>query len=415
MKIDKDELKKALATAVKFTERKSMMPVLGCVLVDGEAGKLYATDLEHSCAIPLKVSDVEKVVSDPDKNAREEFVAELSELKVAQLRNLAADYGIEIPAKGKGSVIVDAIVVGSTLVKASETGARLGLNANSLKRIIDSLDETGMIEFKEAPGKVSIGQHFHEIYTMPTDEFPIPFLTTEIVGTVTMKRSDLEKVLPAATIADVGFKLSGVYFDKKGDLAITTDGHRLHMASAKVLSEKSFQVSTQFFKKLPHGKEDEELVIEACGNENDVHYARVLSEAGEFTSRVMDTQFPDYTAVVPKKSTYSVKVTRKDVMVAIKQGLVMSDARSRAARLTFNGGIDVAVENPDSGKYDRAKVAMIGHVDPPLTIGLNLKYLVDAMPGKKDDDEFTVELTDSSHPVIFRKDTFTALVMPIRV
>ena len=419
MKIDKDELKSALHIATKFVEKRSHMPILACVMIDGEAGKMYATDLESACVLPLTITDVEKVTVDPHKEAREDFAAELGDLKVAQLRSIAEDYEIEIPSKGKSSAIVDAIVNGSSLVKSAEVGSRVVLVAESLKRIVDSLDETGMIELNCQPGKVSVGKHFHEIYTMPDDEYPIPFILEKIIGTASVGRGDLESVLPATTKSDVGFKLSGVYFDRENLKVVGTDGHRLHFAPAEIHvgGTKGFMVDAGFLKKVPNGdlKPEDSIEIEVYGDASgDPGYLKVRSGRNEFISRVMDARFPDYRAVVPKESRNSVRITRKDVMVALKQALVITN-HTGAAKLTFNGGIDVSVANSDTGAYERSKVPMRGHVDPPVSIGLNLKYLVDAMPGKGDDDEFTVELTDECHPVLFKRNNFTALVMPMRL
>ena len=423
MIIKRKELLDALKIVNRVVEKKSSMPVLSTVQIDGKSAVMRATDLDVGVEIPL-----------------------------------------EIP----------------------KTAEKYTLNAKRLTDIVKSLDADD-VELKVMDGDdipenwVNINSLF-EISGYPADEFPefeIPEMTGS--GFVTVGKKALENVIPAVTREEAGFKLSGVYFDAEQGKAVATDGHRLHMepinaeggsvmvdgkALGTVISslgkdedEITFKTDTKKViereatdppgKTLLHGLKKEQLISLAedyfvglswVGDETVANIREILmaemqkaaepvysetarhvvvkTEKATFVIRSMEIRFPDYVQVVPKEAVHTITVKRGDFLPAVNQALTMANERYKAVRLTFNGKGTIEMEsvNPDIGNYQRLTVPMTGHVDPQVEAGFNPAHLKAIMEITKDNDAvFEVGVNSNVLPLTFNLGSFEGLVMPMRV
>ncbi len=162
---------------------------------------------------------------------------------------------------------------------------------------------------------------------------------------------------------------------------ITTDGHRVHFTRVN----------------LPNG-----LYV----------YKKVKSvitlEPAKYNNK-----YPNVSNVIPKTCAHTITVQRKDLLRRCKQAKVISFDKYQGITLTFNGRLNIHAVNPDLGNMD-AHVDTSRVVDPEIKIGMNVRYLIDALTGLTG-KEITIGLNDETMPLIFRSKTQAALIMPMRV
>ena len=419
MRIDRKELLKALAIAGKVVAKNGHMPILGCVLIDGKGMK--ATDLEVGVEIPLDIA--------PQEEGEEEVFcighADLSKI----VKSMESDSEtVTISPKTEG--------------EDSETGNWVQI------------------------------QDYWDLATLPADEYPV-FETpkTSKDHWVTVGATALKNVLLASCKGDEVKSLDHAMFDAESQKVVATDGHRLHMAPAKI-EGVSWAINDHFAKIILGllGKDEDEVTFKTSvvkiveeGNSPDftgkkkpdlvamaeelkvevpekatvaqikdaitestkddgklvVKNTVVSLENGtSFVCRVDgDIRFPDYKAVIPTEVKHSVVIRPKDVEKPLQQAMAIISENYRSVKLTFNGGIDVENSNPDKGNYQRETIPVVsGKVEPALEMGLNPDLLRDVLStAPKDTTEITVELVSADKPLVFKHGKFLGLVMPMRV
>lgn len=91
----------------------------------------------------------------------------------------------------------------------------------------------------------------------------------------------------------------------------------------------------------------------------------------------------------------------------------MTEDQYHGLALTFNGRLDLKIVNPDIGDMT-AHVNLDQPVKPEIKVGMNVRYLIDALMGLKD-NQITICLSDESMLLILKTKTQAALIMPMRV
>ena len=128
-----------------------------------------------------------------------------------------------------------------------------------------------------------------------------------------------------------------------------------------------------------------------------------------------NNKYPNVSNVIPKTFAHTITVQRKDLLRRCKQAKVILSTPYdyHGITLTFNGRLDIHAVNPDLGTMD-AHVDTSQAVDPEVIIGMNVKYLIDALTGLKG-KEITIGFNDETMPLILRNKAQAALIMPMRV
>ena len=413
MKIDRKKLLGALAIAGKVVKKSDGMPILSCVLIGG--GTLKATDLDVAVEVPLETEGSEIVcISHSDLNK---------------------------------------------IVKSMETDVETVTITPKAKAEGEDSD----------PGHMVTIQDYWDLATQDASEFPeINIPKTSKDNWATVEAAALKNTLVACGKPDEGFKLNVAQFDAEEQKIVATDGHRLHMGAANVKG-MSWGVNAHFARIILGclGKEEDEVTfkchviriieegngpdftgkkkadledmakemkvevpekatvaqiktaIEAAGAEQGrtvVKNAVVdLEDGTKFVITVAEQKFPDYKAFVPKEAKHTITIRPKDVEKPLQQAMAIMNDRYRSLKLTFNGGIDVEINNPDKGTYMRETIPVTGKVDPALVMGLDPSLLKDVLNTAQEDTEVTVELNAGNKPLVFKHSDFYGLVMPMKV
>jgi len=447
MKIDREKLVQALRVVNLVAEKKGNMPILGCVLLDGERQQISATDLETAIVAPLEMRDV--IVAEPKAQATEEadpnapaepsLKEKLSAMTLEQLEGYANENGVPKPKAKKltEKAWIKAITEASEKSAAKEAKKadsgkieKYCLPAGQLLKIVSSITEKD-VEIKpsdaiapemfSSANYVSIGSNFRNMGTLPPDDFPV-IVKPEFKKKVTVECSvdGLQNVMKVATDEEAGFKLSVVHFDGKRQEMVSTDGHRLHVLPATVSEKETdgYNVGRSFLRSVVKVAKGTELVNLTFDLEGAEDGTGIVAKVGEITfiGRNPGNKFPDYPSFI-KEGKNKLVVTREAVESALSQALLLSNQTIRGAKITFNGSIEIQMINPDCGEYINTSVPVVkGLKGDSIAMGINPQYLLDAIrtaPEKK--DEITVGVTSSDAPVSFKHHDFFAVVMPMRI
>lgn len=231
----------------------------------------------------------------------------------------------------------------------------------------------------------------------------------------------IEKTIYAAGEADTRYTLNGLLFHvKSGESRITvvgTDGHRLALIQGStgtaMKEEKKVIVPRKSVMELKKSLEsDAGSVIMHMGNN------LILFTIGDvqFFTRLIEGTYPSYEQVIPLNNDKKMTLNREALMRVLRRASIMSKEGSNAVKMEVDKGVlAVSSSNPDMGEAkDEMNVEYEGSA---LTIGLNARYLLDALNAMSS-EKTVFELNDSLSPVLLKEegmDNYKGVIMPIRI
>lgn len=369
VKIDRNELYKAVSRVQSVIEKRSNMPILSMILlnVDKSHVSLSATDLEISF--------------------QQKFSAEVIELGSVTISGRKL---FEIVKESKGTIIH---------IKEKE---------NNWVYISD-------------------GEARYNLACFPSDEYPL-FVEPEDVTTIEIDgevlREMISKTIYAVTIEDAGFKLSGVFTEKVGKKGktflrmVATDGHRLSLIDKDLEKIEELNIDNGVMIPKKGISELSKLASEGgmihLGFKQNHCVARM--EDVIVVIRLLESKFPDYNAVIPQKAKHYVEIARNSLLDGMKKMIILSNETYRGVKITLDSNnIELASVNPDLG--DAQENLQIKYNEERLEMGFNARYFIDVLQAM---DSETVELgfIDNSSPCVLlgKDDTgFLGLIMPMRL
>jgi DNA polymerase-3 subunit beta len=132
--------------------------------------------------------------------------------------------------------------------------------------------------------------------------------------------------------------------------------------------------------------------------------------------RLIDGQFPDYKQVIPRVTDKIVRVSRGELVDALKRVSVLASDKMQPVKLSLNRDqLVVSCTNPETGEIsDDVPVEYAG---APIEIAFNARYLVEGL-ASLEDRNVLLKLTDNLSPgLIVGVDEIRHLcvVMPMRI
>jgi DNA polymerase-3 subunit beta len=232
----------------------------------------------------------------------------------------------------------------------------------------------------------------------------------------------IERTIYAASVDETRYNLNGALVEVDGPAGrlrmVATDGHRLAvvdralgpdvegLASGVIVPRKGLAEA----KRLVDEEDADEVEIGFAGNSGLVRRGGVT-----LVMRLVEGAFPDYRAVIPQSFERSLVIPAEVLAHALRRVAVLSSEHSRAVKLDLGGGrLVISSSNPDLGEAQEE--LDVDYEGEPLTIGFNVRYLLDAVAalGAK---EIRIGLRDANSPAQIQPtdDTETqAVVMPMR-
>lgn len=309
-----------------------------------------------------------------------------------KLTATATDLDIEVTASadvdGDLAVCVDAKLLTSVVAKA---GAELTLEAADGQLIIKS------------------GRGRWKLFALPVADFP------DMNGGqfATSFRADLANLFAPVQFAmsdeTTRFYLNGIYFRGGADsVAVATDGHRLSRNSGPELPDfDGIIVPRKTVGLVPKG----DITVEVSDTK-----IRFTHDDVTITSKLIDGSFPDYERVIPRNNDRVVTFSSPEMKQAAERVSVISSARERAVRLTFEPcQARLEVVDPEAG--DATEEIAVDFEGEPLVVGFNANYLAEII-GQFPAGEIKLALADGVSPTLFTSEAapgLLAVLMPRRV
>jgi DNA polymerase III subunit beta len=360
--LDRDAFLKGLQMVHNIVEPRQTLPILANVLIetDNEAVRLTATDLEVGARVSI-----------PAKVARGGTIT-VSARKLSEIVR-------ELPAAGLSLKVGDNAAVS---LRCGGASYRLvGLGSEDFPAVVPAA--------------------------------PAAWLTVE----AKMLREMLSQTTFAISHDESRFALNGVLFafQPKELRLVATDGHRLAVSTRSV--GEGLTGTT--------GIVPRKAVVEIArilGASEDVQIAitenQFVLQMPTFvmTARLIEGQFPNYEAVVPRAHPGKLLIPRGALMAALRRVSVMAEERNKPVKFLLRpGALVLSAASHDLGEAE--ETLAVQYAGEEMTIGFNSRYLLDALaPIEK--DEIVFEFKDGLSPGVVKSvedEGYCCVIMPMRI
>lgn len=277
-----------------------------------------------------------------------------------------------------------------------EIGGNYLINANKLNRIIKFLPDTTVtldINDKKIVQVIS-GKSKFELHALEGETFPnIPELDGERGFTVDSEilRKMIAQVFFAIAVTDQRPMLCGAYFtvsENKLKL-VSCDGNRLAVREIDCkLGNKNKDASDLNLSFIVPGKTLSQLSRLISDEDGDL--AVILArkhvifkmENRIFFSRLIESDYIDYTRVIPKESKITAVIDRMAFISSLERASLVTEDKSlgqvkTSVKFNFEGDVlKVSSESLSGSVYDEVAIEKEGD---DLMIGFNCRFFLDAL------------------------------------
>ena len=173
--------------------------------------------------------------------------------------------------------------------------------------------------------------------------------------------------------------MTGVYFLKNDDLLtmVATDGRRLSCDNKNIPNIPDFQpaiVPTKILNCiLKHAPDEGNIQIAVIDKSLFVKFGNV-----EFSSVLIEGQFPNYKKVIPENLSNSIMINKSDFEAALKRTIIMIDKKiSRILFKISSGELKLICPESDNGSAD--EIIPCRYDGPTVSMALNCNYVVEPL------------------------------------
>lgn len=360
--LDRDAFLKGLQMVHNIVEPRQTLPILANVLLEAEdeTVRITATDLEVGArvSVPARVA-------------------------------------------GKGAITVSAR-------KLSEIIKELPAASVSLK-----IGENSAVTLRCA------GVSYRMVGMAP-DDFPA-VVPAAPKAWLTMEANTLRDMLAQTSFAishdESRFALNGVLFvlQPKEVRFVATDGHRLAVSTRGVVHGLGGVTGIVPRKAIVE-------ISRVLGAGEDVQIAitenQFLMQMPNFvmTARLIEGQFPNYDAVLPRNHPGRLAIGRAALAAALRRVSVMAEERNKPVRLALGArALTLSAASHDLGEAEEA--LEVDYSGEEVTIGFNARYLLEAL-APMENDEVIFEFKDGLSPGVLRSaqdEGYCCVIMPMRI
>ena len=360
--LDRDAFLKGLQMVQNIVEPRQTLPILANVLLetDGETARLTATDLEVGARVTVPA-------------------------------RVAAKGAITISARKLAEIVKELPAASLTL--------KVGDNATVSLRC----------------GGVS-----YKLVGLAADDFP-PVVPASPSTWLTLDAKALREMLAHTSFAvshdETRYALNGVLFviQAKEMRVVATDGHRLAIASRPLP-----QTATPVTGIVPRKAVSE--ILRALGAGEEVQLAitdnQFVLEMPNFvmTARLIEGQFPNYEAVIPKGHPGRLALSRPAIVSALRRVAVMAEERNKPVKLTLSPAtLKLTASSSELGEAEEALT--VDYAGEEVAIAFNSRYILDAI-APMEEDSIVFEFKDALSPGVIKSpedDGYRCVIMPMRI
>ncbi|MDD5928883.1 MAG: DNA polymerase III subunit beta [Spirochaetales bacterium] len=258
---------------------------------------------------------------------------------------------------------------------------RTTIYCDKFMSILSSLP-SGDIEFIQEDIEVTIkpiSKRFTaKLKSQTSDKFP-EIGTSENVPFFDISSKDFKEMIKETIFAVSSdhnrYFMTGVYFVKEGDILtmVATDGRRLSCETKNIVNIPDFQpaiIPTKILScVLKNAPEEGNIQIAVVDKSVFVKFANV-----EFSSVLIDGQFPNYKKVIPENLEQSIMVNKADLEAALKRTTIM--AEKNVNRIIFritDGELKLITPETESGTAE--ETIPCRYAGEPINLALNYVYV----------------------------------------
>jgi len=371
--IDKREFLKALGLMQSVAGRRTTLPILSHILLEGEKDSLCLTG------------------TDLETGIREEVTARIHQ------------------------------------------GGKASVSAKKIFEIIKELpEETIHIKKKENQWiTIQCGKSIFNLAGLDPEEFPsLPTYSDESFSQVSihLMKEMIEKTVFAASNEESRYHLNGILISqsKKGEREIlrmvATDGHRLS------LLDRESQMIRGIEKGIIIPKKGVLEIKKIMGDRDGVEEMKVYFDQthGFFkigkslmVIRLIDGEFPEYEQVIPKGNDKRVLMEKGKMYASLRRVSTMASERVEGIKfLVKKNFVELSSYHQDFG--DAKEEVEVSYEGPSLEMGFNARYLMEAL-SVMDMEDVVMELKDEGSPGILKPQSVTepsnqlCIIMPMRI
>jgi DNA polymerase-3 subunit beta len=238
---------------------------------------------------------------------------------------------------------------------------------------------------------------------------------------IRLEARTLREMLAATSFAvshdETRYALNGVLFSLAGKDArlVATDGHRLAMATRTVGN-----VGPAVTGIVPRKAVVEIQRVLGAGEEVQVALTenQFLLQMPNFmmTARLIEGQFPNYEAVIPKAHPGRLTLSRSGLASALRRVAVMAEERNKPVKFALAPAtLRLAASSADLGEAE--ETLDVDYAGAEVTIGFNSRYVLDAI-GPIEKDQIVLEFKDALSPGVIRSvddEGYCCVIMPMRI
>lgn len=253
-------------------------------------------------------------------------------------------------------------------------------------------------------------------------EFPkVPNITAKQQFTIDAKKilDAFEYVVPAVSLDESRPVLSGVYckIDNSTLTVAATDSYRLAQYSLTQVSEDSIEIIVPYrtiLELIRIVKSDDIKSVEVGITSNEIIFS---TEDFSLTSQLIEGSYPDYTKIIPDKSSTTIVVEKDDLQSALKVASLFS--RENANTITIQSDKKEIHIHSEGAQVGTNISKVPARIDGDKTsINLNARYLIDSL-NTINSTSVKISLNDKLDPCVLsstdKKNTQNFhIIMPLR-
>jgi DNA polymerase-3 subunit beta len=202
--------------------------------------------------------------------------------------------------------------------------------------------------------------------------------------------------------------------------AVSTDGHRLSYAEIEASNKSGESLPkviipkkcTLELRKILDASQDEEIEVSLYEKQ-----FSIFSPTMQFTSKLIDAEFPEYQKVIPKENTKIIKINRKDFIGLVERvATIHAGSSENSLTLTFSSDLlKIKGTNNNTGEATD-EISTECKLEDAISINYNFVYLLEIL-SHIGSENLLFCLKDEKTPALIKDETLTSyfyILMPMR-
>jgi DNA polymerase-3 subunit beta len=361
-----------------------------------------------------------------DKNALIKEIAIAQEIiSSRQALSVLSNIYLETTDNGLSIKASDANVFFDTRVPVSiDEEGKVLVKSDTFLGVLNSIPD-GDITFENNDIKMVIKPAFKKVKfhlnTMHTDQFPEFEVSNDAVKfemTIGDFKSMIKQTIFSVSDDQTRYFMNGVFFEKSDNkfIMVATDGRRMAYAEKEILGVvddfEGIIIPDKILNLiLKHSSDEGNISISI--KENMIFFT---FGSFNFSSKLIEGQFPNYRRVIPENLLYQFTVDRKEILDAFRRVALLIEKKNK--RIFFkltNNSLSVVTDSTDTGMAEEEVVCKYEGED--ITIAFNYEYIED--PFKIiSEDEVCFYFSDSNKAVTVKpvpESYFFHVLMPMQM